>query len=154
MDEDVLELTQMVRDDGSVVKVDEEPDDWPPPRPEPPRRPEPPPVFDLAEEDEPFDPPPRPVPPPAPPSIFDDDDLVSAPTARAASAAFAQLASSIGPSRGPGVYIHSGGPTLEDIVKDLLRPLLREWLDDNLPPLVEQLVRREIEKMVRRAHGG
>lgn len=43
--------------------------------------------------------------------------------------------------------------TLEDIVKDLLRPMLKEWLDDNLPPLVEGLVEKEIAKLVTRARG-
>jgi hypothetical protein len=39
--------------------------------------------------------------------------------------------------------------TLEDLVKDLLRPMLKAWLDDNLPPLVERLVRAEIERVAR-----
>jgi cell pole-organizing protein PopZ len=43
-----------------------------------------------------------------------------------------------------------GGPgvTLEDIVRESLKPLLREWLDCNLPDLVERLVRKEIERLV------
>ena len=43
--------------------------------------------------------------------------------------------------------------TLEDLVKNLLRPMLKEWLDDNLPPLVERLVEKEIAKLVGRAKG-
>lgn len=39
--------------------------------------------------------------------------------------------------------------TLEDLVKDMLRPMLKEWLDQNLPPLVERLVRQEIERVSR-----
>ena len=39
--------------------------------------------------------------------------------------------------------------TLEDLVKDLLRPMLKVWLDDNLPPLVERLVKAEIERVAR-----
>jgi uncharacterized protein len=39
--------------------------------------------------------------------------------------------------------------TLEDLVKDLLRPMLKGWLDQNLPPLVERLVRAEIERVTR-----
>lgn len=39
---------------------------------------------------------------------------------------------------------------IEDLVQDALQPLLKEWLDRNLPGLVDQLVREEIEKMVRR----
>jgi cell pole-organizing protein PopZ len=36
---------------------------------------------------------------------------------------------------------------MEDLVKEILRPLLKEWLDKNLPDLIERLVRQEIEKM-------
>ena len=43
------------------------------------------------------------------------------------------------------------GVTLEDIVRELLHPMLREWMDDNLPPMVERIVQKEIEKMARRA---
>ena len=43
--------------------------------------------------------------------------------------------------------------TLEDLVKEMLRPLLKTWLDDNLPNLVERLVRAEIER-VSRGHPG
>jgi hypothetical protein len=39
--------------------------------------------------------------------------------------------------------------TLEDIVRDMLRPMLKSWLDDNLPTLVERLVRAEIERVSR-----
>ena len=49
------------------------------------------------------------------------------------------------------MQVHSGGPTIEDIVREELRPLLKEWLDANLPPLVERLVRAEIERVVGRA---
>ncbi|MBX6376329.1 MAG: DUF2497 domain-containing protein, partial [Acetobacteraceae bacterium] len=44
-----------------------------------------------------------------------------------------------------------GGPTLEDLVREEIRPLLKEWLDQHLPPLVERLVRAEIERVVGRA---
>jgi uncharacterized protein len=47
--------------------------------------------------------------------------------------------------------VSSGGPTIEDIVRAELRPLLKEWLDVNLPGLVERLVRAEIERLVGRA---
>ena len=43
------------------------------------------------------------------------------------------------------------GVTLEDIVRELLNPMLRQWMDQNLPPLVEQIVQRELEKLARRA---
>lgn len=162
MDDDVLELTQMVRDDGSVVDVN----DWnPPPEAEP--EPEPEPDFGMGPqagaEAEPEG---RHEPEMAQRIDVDDhfasgskstdlpddeEDLVSAPTAAAASAAFAQLADSLG---GRTTSVHAGGPTIEGIVREMLRPLLREWLDQNLPPIVERMVQREIEKMVRRSQGG
>jgi hypothetical protein len=37
--------------------------------------------------------------------------------------------------------------TLQDLVQGTLRPMLKLWLDDNLPPLVERLVRAEIERL-------
>lgn len=39
--------------------------------------------------------------------------------------------------------------TLEDLVQDMLKPILKDWLDANLPPLVERLVREEIERVSR-----
>jgi cell pole-organizing protein PopZ len=39
--------------------------------------------------------------------------------------------------------------SLDEIAEDMLRPMLQEWLDDNLPTLVERLVREEIERVVR-----
>ena len=47
--------------------------------------------------------------------------------------------------------IHSSGPTIEDLVRSELRPMLKSWLDQHLPPLVERLVRTEIERVVGRA---
>ena len=37
--------------------------------------------------------------------------------------------------------------TLEEVVMELLKPMLKAWLDENLPPLVERLVKREIVKL-------
>jgi cell pole-organizing protein PopZ len=42
-----------------------------------------------------------------------------------------------------------GGRTIDDLVEDLLRPMLRNWLDTNLPQMVERLVREEIERVSR-----
>jgi cell pole-organizing protein PopZ len=39
--------------------------------------------------------------------------------------------------------------TLEDLVKEMLRPMLKSWLDDNLPGLVERIVKTEIERVSR-----
>jgi cell pole-organizing protein PopZ len=39
--------------------------------------------------------------------------------------------------------------TLEDLVREMLRPLLKSWLDDNLPGMVERIVKAEIERVSR-----
>ncbi|MEN8196030.1 MAG: DUF2497 domain-containing protein [Pseudomonadota bacterium] len=47
--------------------------------------------------------------------------------------------------------VGSGDVSIADMVKELIRPMLREWLDENLPGIVERVVRREIQKLVDRA---
>ena len=49
------------------------------------------------------------------------------------------------------VAVYRGGPTIEDLVREEIRPILKQWLDSNLPPMVERLVRAEIERVVGRA---
>lgn len=43
-----------------------------------------------------------------------------------------------------------GGKTIEDLVKEMLRPMLKDWIDRSLPPMVERLVEREIARLTRR----
>jgi uncharacterized protein len=74
--------------------------------------------------------------------------IVSSPTAVAATAAFGRLAEAENQSRRAGeVSLGGGGRTLEDIVRDMMRPLLQAWLDQHLPGLVERLVREEIARL-------
>ena len=40
--------------------------------------------------------------------------------------------------------------SLEGLVREMLRPMLKEWLDKNLPPMVERYVEREIVRLTRR----
>jgi cell pole-organizing protein PopZ len=40
-------------------------------------------------------------------------------------------------------------PSLEDVVRETLRPMLKSWLDENLPGVVEQMVQAEIERVTR-----
>ncbi|MCI5060207.1 MAG: DUF2497 domain-containing protein [Alphaproteobacteria bacterium] len=81
----------------------------------------------------------RPV---APPS-----DILSSSTQGAALSSLTKLTSKM-PVNSTRSY---DGVTLEDIVRELLHPMLREWMDDNLPPMVERLVQKELEKLTRRA---
>lgn len=79
--------------------------------------------------------------------------LLAAETRAAAVQSLAALQEAVridpAPQAGPNL-LRSGGPTLEDIVRDELRGQLKHWLDANLPALVERVVRQEIEQLVRR----
>jgi hypothetical protein len=75
--------------------------------------------------------------------------ILSSATSGAAAAAFAQLGALPRERRREGELPLGGvDRTLEDIVRDMLRPLLQTWLDENLPRLVERLVREEIARVV------
>jgi len=43
------------------------------------------------------------------------------------------------------------GGTLEDIVREMIKPMLRDWLDRNLPPMIERMVQLELERLVKQA---
>jgi cell pole-organizing protein PopZ len=75
--------------------------------------------------------------------------ILSSATSGAAAAAFAQLGALPRERRREGELPLGGvDRTLEDIVRDMLRPLLQTWLDENLPAIVERLVREEIARVV------
>ena len=115
----------------------------------------------------PADPPPPPMPPPpampaeavAPPvsepapaplsMALPDDGLLAPAVAAAATASVGQLLRAVSSERGS--MVHRGGPSIEDVVREELRPLLKDWLDQHLPVMVERLVRSEIERVVGRA---
>ena len=78
------------------------------------------------------------------------DALLAPAAAAAASASLGSLLRAVASERGSGVA-RSGGPTIEDVVREELRPLLKDWLDQHLPAVVERLVRAEIERVVGRA---
>ena len=80
-----------------------------------------------------YDPPPVEA-PPRPTSIL------SATTMAAVDSAFNTLAHTV---------LSNNARTLEDLVKEMLRPMLKSWLDDNLPGLVERIVKAEIERVSR-----
>ena len=78
------------------------------------------------------------------------DALLAPAVAAAASASLGHLLRTVAAERGSAV-LRSAGPTIEDVVREELRPLLKEWLDQHLPAVVERLVRAEIERVVGRA---
>jgi cell pole-organizing protein PopZ len=106
---------------------------------------------------------PPPVPPPSPPPqfrkiegysdvSFDEaeqkaalpregiEQLLSNATSAAVDSAFNTLAQTV---------LVQNARTLEDLVREMLRPMLKSWLDDNLPGMVERMVRAEIERVAR-----
>jgi uncharacterized protein len=68
------------------------------------------------------------------------DSLLSRETSASVSGAFSRLSEAAKPAQ---------PQTVEDLMKEMLRPMLKTWLDDNLPSLVERLVRTEIERVTR-----
>jgi cell pole-organizing protein PopZ len=78
-----------------------------------------------------------------------DQALVGAAAAAATASSVDDLMRALAASKAARVF--HGGPTIEDLVREELRLLLKGWLEDNLPQLVERLVRAEIEKLVGRS---
>ena len=66
--------------------------------------------------------------------------LISSATSAVVDQAFNSLAQTV---------LVQNARTLEDLVREMLRPMLKTWLDDNLPGMVERLVRAEIERVSR-----
>lgn len=75
-----------------------------------------------------------------------DAPLTGDATANAMRENFAALAMLSQPSRQPQI-VRSGETSLEGMVRDMLRPMLAQWLDDNLPAMVEELVKAEIARI-------
>lgn len=48
-----------------------------------------------------------------------------------------------------GLSIGTPGLTIESMVRDMLRPMLKQWLDENLPAVVERMVEKEIARVSR-----
>jgi cell pole-organizing protein PopZ len=161
-EEDVLVLDQSMMVKAAEAAPDPF-DSLPDPEPPPPPQPEAATQADIDAMD--FDPPPQvaaaaelpqPAPaadPPLQPAALDPQasmaELVGAEAAAAAALSVGNLVRTL--SAGRAMHVYSGGPTLEDLVRSELRPLLKEWLDSYLPPMVERLVSAEIERVVGRA---
>ena len=135
---EILTLTEAVGEGGTVRRltpVETAPEPIPP-QPEPPRsqerRIEPVPAGEA----------PRPA----------GDRLMSDSTAGAAAAAFAQLAAIQREKRRADEFpMGLEARTLEDLVRELLRPMLQGWLDQKLPEILERLVKAELVKALHEA---
>lgn len=95
----------------------------------------------------------EPAPEPAPEPAY--DALVGESAAASAASAFAGLAASFkkpeAASSGSGDMAFVSGNTVEAMVAEMLRPLLKDWLDNNLPGIVQAAVQKEVERIARSA---
>ena len=123
-EDDVLELTEKVEDEAVGTDPVAVSDDLM--------------IVDREDEIEP-----EPTPEPEPALLAEDEPLVDEAPASMAASAFSSLSENLKVSSGDG-------QTLEAIVRELMRPMLKEWLDQNLPTIVEQKVEEEIERIARR----
>ena len=144
MEEILASIRKIISEDGeadgakeAVAEVEREPKPKLEPDPE----------IDMLERTEEFDK--VPLPTPIEPDgfedelILDEEYLVSAESTAAGALSFAGLAGALDPNMRTGNLDR----TLESLVKEVMRPLLRDWLDSNLPVIVERCVKREIKKM-------
>jgi hypothetical protein len=83
---------------------------------------------------------------PAPAAAYEPapETILSPPTANAAAGALARLAGTLR-------IADTEGQTVEGVVRELLKPMLKEWLDRNLPAIVESRVEAELERIARMA---
>lgn len=129
-DDDVLELTEVVGGPGpSMPAAVAHPTQPPAPTPPPAAAP-----TTAAME-------PRPMPASA------AEPLISPLVANASTQAFARLTRAATTDDRK----EASGVTVEQLVVDLLTPMLRDWLDKNLPEIVERVVEQEVKKLARRA---
>jgi len=83
---------------------------------------------------------------------LDEAPLVSEPAASTAASAFDKLSASLvkpTPPPIPAIAMPAMGRTLEDLTRELLRPLLKSWLDENLGAIVQARVDEEVDRIAR-----
>jgi hypothetical protein len=139
VDDDILDLG------SEAMRAEIKPIEMPAPEPLPPPA-QPDEIDIMFEPAAPVEPEPyHPVPPPEPvppvqhaPAM--DMSLLSNNVSASVSNAFGSLAHTV---------LSQNARTVDDLVKEMLKPLLKAWLDDNLPVMVERLVRAEIERVAR-----
>jgi cell pole-organizing protein PopZ len=155
-DDDVLELTKVVRESGEVVDLQSERAHADPAIEEPyPAEPSyaenagdqeieladrAPIQDDIHRKDEPVQ-----------TEKVRISDLVSSSAATVATGAFAKLSEALQRTPQEESVADGSGRTVEQFIEDIARPMLKEWLDEHLPQVVERLVQKEIQKISRRA---
>ena len=81
------------------------------------------------------------------PAIPTEEELVSAASADAARQSLEALTAAVTPAAAAAPAVHTGGRTMEEVVLEALRPMLKDWLDTNLPGMVEAMVAKEISRI-------
>jgi len=137
--EEVLELTDRVETHGDIDVYTAEPAAPAEPESTVTLTPEPAPAPQSAAAEPPHQPEPEPFPVSEPADTT--SGLVGSAAAGAAASAFGQLSAAIS--------MPSDGRTLEDVTRELLKPLLKGWLDEHLPRIVDAAVRDEVERISR-----
>lgn len=147
-----------------IELAEDDPEPEPEPEPVAPPPPPPPPVYEAPPPPPPPPPPPRPGGEPDISSILDltaemittlpegtniSNTIMSAGAYRASTDILADLARAILSQR--ELQVGGSDITLEGMVRQMMKPLLSEWLDQNLPYLIERLVKKEIDRMINRA---
>lgn len=127
-DADVLELTDVVEHPTGPEPA-AAPAEVPPPPP--------PPAHTLHEEARPM-------------TGQHDSGLLSSGAAAASAEAMARLTRAMAPEERPQPG-PAAGITVEELVKELMAPVVRDWLEKNLPAVVERVVEQEVKKLARRA---
>lgn len=78
-----------------------------------------------------------------------EEDLLDTGKAQSLRQSFSVLQTLSEPGVAPQI-VRSGETSLEGLTRDLMRPMLKEWLDANLPDIVEAMVAREIERITKK----
>ena len=78
-----------------------------------------------------------------------DDDLLDDDKAQSLRHSFSALQTLSEPGVAPQI-VRSGETSLEGLTRELLRPMLKDWLDTHLPPIVEAMVEREIMRITKK----
>ncbi len=81
--------------------------------------------------------------------VAEAEDLLDTGKAQSLRHSFSVLQTLAEPGATPQI-VRSGETSLEGLTRDLLRPMLKEWLDTNLPNLVEAMVAKEIERITKK----
>lgn len=169
MEEILASIRRIISEDDAPAAEAKEAAPAPPPAPEPVvAPPEPPPVATIEEDDDleltdkveshgdldvySAPPPPEPAPAPAPAPVFrapepapvaspSIESLVSERATTAAASSFGQLSAALA--------MPAEGRSLEDLIREMLRPMLQQWLDANLPSITQAAVEAEVARISR-----